>query len=151
MTGIVLHVEDEEDDALLFQFAMKKAGLVNPLQLACDGQMAIDYLQGAHKFANRDEFPVPCLVLLDLKLPHVPGLEVLKWIRDHFGPSIPVVILSSSESELDIAAAYDLGANAYLVKPSDTAKLAEMAKLIQDFWLTHNRPHPDSATSAAQK
>jgi two-component system response regulator len=148
MKKIVLHVEDEEDDAFLFQFAMKKAGPIPQIQVARDGQMAIDYMQGADEFSDRDAFPLPCLVLLDLKLPHVSGLDVLKWIRERFGPSIPVVILSSSQNEYDIAAAYGLGANAYLVKPCDTSKLAEMAKVIKDFWLVENRT-PAAAVTAA--
>lgn len=144
MAKVVLYVEDEENDVLLFQHAMAKAGHLGPIQVATDGQKAIDYLEGAGNFANRDDFPLPCLVLLDLKLPHVPGLDVLKWIRQKGTLSIPVVILTSSENEDDIAAAYELGANAYLVKPSDTRQLAEVAKAIKDFWLIQNRPCPNT-------
>ena len=143
MAKVILYVEDEENDALLFQHAMAKAGHPGPIEIATDGQKAIDYLEGAGKFANRDDFPLPCLVLLDLKLPHVPGLEVLKWIRQGGTLSIPVVILTSSENENDIVAAYELGANAYLVKPSDIRQLAEIAKAIKDFWLIQNRPCPN--------
>ena len=144
MAKVVLYVEDEENDVLLFQHAMAKAGHLGPIQVATDGQKAIDYLEGAGNFANRDDFPLPCLVLLDLKLPHVPGLEVLKWIRQEGALAIPVVILTSSENDDDIAAAYELGANAYLVKPSDIRQLAEIAKAIKDFWLIQNRPFPST-------
>ena len=76
------------------QHAMKKAGVANPIQVATDGRQAIDYLKGAGKFANREEFPLPCLVLLDLKLPYVMGLDVLKWIRQQPGLAPIVIVLT---------------------------------------------------------
>jgi CheY-like chemotaxis protein len=110
--------------------------------VASDGQEAIEYLKGEGKFTNRAEFPLPFLVLLDLKLPIVPGLEVLRFIRQAALP-ILVVVLTSSENDEDIAAAYQLGANAYLVKPNEGARLFEMTKALKDFWLTINRPPPE--------
>ena len=144
MTSAILLVEDEENDVFFMQEALKKAGVLNPIRVASDGQQAIDYLKGAGKFANREEFPLPCLVLLDLKLPYVMGLDVLKWIRQQ--PRLPaiVVILSSSKAEEDVVTAYRLGANGYLVKPPDSGKLLDMAKSIKDFWLTQNTPPPES-------
>ena len=103
MARTVLLVEDEPNDVFFIQQAMKKAGVVNPIRVASDGQQAIDYFEGAGKFANREEFPLPCLVLLDLKLPYVMGLDVLKWIRQQPGLPVVVVILSSSKEEEDIA------------------------------------------------
>jgi two-component system response regulator len=144
MARTILLVEDEPNDVFFMEQAMKKAGVVNPIQVASDGQQAIDYFKGACKFANREEFPLPCLVLLDLKLPYVMGLDVLKWIRQQPGLPVIVVILSSSREEVDIAAAYRLGANGFLVKPPDLGKLLEMARAIKDFWLTQNSPPPDS-------
>ena len=134
----ILLVEDEEDDVFFLQQAFRKAGILNPMHVASDGPQAIDYFKGAGKFANRTEFPPPGLVLLDLKLPYVMGLDVLKWVRQQ--PELPVVviILSSSSELTDIKTAYRLGANAYLVKPPDVSKLVEVAKSIKDFWLTHN-------------
>jgi DNA-binding response OmpR family regulator len=117
---------------------MRKVGLANPIQVAGDGQQAIDYLNGAGKFADRRQFPLPCLVLLDLKLPHVMGLDVLKWIREHTGTALPVIVLSASAENVDIVAAYRLGANAFLTKPSESGKFEEMLKALKDFWLTHN-------------
>jgi CheY-like chemotaxis protein len=105
---------------------------------ASDGQEAIDYLQGAGKFADREQFPLPCLVLLDLKLPYVMGLDVLKWIREQFGAGLAVVILTASGQDEDIAAAYRLGANAFLTKPTEANKLQDMVRAIKDFWLTHS-------------
>jgi CheY-like chemotaxis protein len=144
MHEVLLHVEDEENDRLLLQLAMTKAGIENPVQAATDGQQAMDYLKGTGKFADRSLYPLPCLVLLDLKLPRVPGLEVLKWIRQEARLNLPVLVLTSSQNDNDIAAAYDLGANAYLVKPSDTFKLAAMATAMKEFWLTQNTPPPKS-------
>jgi CheY-like chemotaxis protein len=124
------------------EHAMQKVGLANCVQVASDGQQAIDYLEGAGKFADREKFPLPCLVLLDLKLPHVMGLEVLKWIRQRSGPPLVVIVLTASAEQADIAAAYRLGANAFLTKPSESGKFEETVKAIKDFWLTHNIPPP---------
>jgi two-component system response regulator len=134
----ILQVEDDPNDVFFLQHAMKKAGVANPVQVATDGQQAIDYLQGVGKFADRQKFPLPCLILLDLKLPHVMGLDVLKWIRQQSGMAIAVVMLTASSEESDIATAYRLGANGFLVKPSEVDKLVEMAKAINAFWLTYN-------------
>lgn len=146
MTKVILHVEDEENDVILFRHAMTKAGQGVLIQVATDGQKAIDYLNGTGDFANRDAFPFPRLVLLDLKLPHVSGVEVVKWIRQEAQLSLPVVILTSSESDGDIAAAYEAGVNAYVVKPSDTRQLTEIAKAIRDFWVNLNRLRPNVST-----
>jgi DNA-binding response OmpR family regulator len=136
----ILLVEDDEDDVFFLQQAMHKAGVDNPLQVVFSGQEAIAYFKGTGQFADRDAFPLPYLTLLDLKLPHVMGLDVLKWIREHATAPAIVVILSSSMDEADIATAYRWGANGYLVKPLDLSKLTDMAKSIKDFWLTQNTP-----------
>ena len=138
MTKPILQVEDDANDVFFLEHAMRKIDLAVPVQVANDGQQAIDYLKGADKFADRDRFPLPCLVLLDLKLPYVMGLDVLKWIRRECGPSLVVVVLTASAEDSDIAAAYRLGANAYLTKPGDSHKFEEMVKALNDFWLTHN-------------
>src|SRR3954468_4105610 len=101
MTKVILHVEDEETDAFLFRHAMSKTGDTVAIQVATDGRMAIAYLSGEGIYANRDLYPIPSLVLLDLKLPYVTGLDVLEWIRHNAPVSVPVVILSSSENEND--------------------------------------------------
>src|SRR5512133_545659 len=142
ITKPILLVEDEENDVFFFKRAVTKAGITNPVQVARDGQEAIDYLYGADKFANRAEFPLPGLVLLDLKLPFVMGLDVLKWIRQGSDLAPIVVILSSSREAADIAAAYRLGANAYLVKPAQASELGDMVKAVNDFWLKQNTPPP---------
>jgi two-component system response regulator len=131
-------VEDDPNDVFFLQHAMKKAGVANPIQVAIDGQQAIDYLKGAGKFADRELFPLPCLVLLDLKLPHVMGLEVLKWIRSQPLEHLVVIILSASAEAVDISTAYRLGVNAFLTKPSEASELESLVMAIRDFWLTHN-------------
>jgi two-component system response regulator len=141
----ILQVDDDPNDVYLLKHAMKKAGVANPIQVASDGQQAIDYLRGAGKFADRRKFPFPCLVLLDLKLPYVMGLDVLKWIREQSGMAAVVVLLTASAEDADIATAYRLGANGFLVKPSEASKLEEMVKAIRDFWVTHNTLPPESS------
>jgi len=144
----ILQVEDDPNDVFLFQHAMTKAGVTNPVQVATDGQQAIDYLQGAGKFANREKYPFPCLVLLDLKLPYVMGLEVLRWIRQKPGTALTVLMLTASGEEADIVTAYRLGANGFLTKPSEASKLHDMVKAIKDFWLTHNTLPSDSSAES---
>lgn len=136
----ILLVEDREEDAFLVQYAFGRAEITAPLQVVTDGQMAIDYLSGTGKFSDRAQYPLPGLVLLDLKLPHVMGMDVLAWIRKQ--PSLKrfiVIILSASVNEGDIAKAYELNANAFLVKPSGANTLADMCKALKHFWLTHNK------------
>src|SRR2546421_13060893 len=100
-TETILLVEDDENDAFFLERAMQKIGMLNPVQNARDGQEAINYLRGIGKFNRRAEFPLPGLILLDLKLPFVMGLDVLKWIRQNPELSPIVVILSSSPDETD--------------------------------------------------
>ena len=145
MTRAILLVEDDENDVVVMMMALEKAGLTCPIRVARDGREAQDYLSGAGKFADRHEYPLPYLVLLDLKLPRVPGLEVLKWLRERpeFDATI-VLVLTSSPMPVDIQAAYRLHANAYLVKPCGVEALHLMARAIKDFWFTQNRPPSDS-------
>ena len=145
MNQTILIVEDEESDVLLMRLAMKKAGVSNPIQVAANGKEALDYFQGTGKFARRADFPLPSLVLLDLKLPDVTGLEVLKWMRErlHFKPMI-VIMLSSSKETRDVQAAYRWGANAYVAKPPSVEKRLVLAQAIKDFWLGQNIPGNDN-------
>jgi CheY-like chemotaxis protein len=140
MNPPILYAEDDENDAFLADLAFKKAEILNRLVVVRDGRSAIEYLAGTGRFANRTEYPLPCLVLLDLKMPRVSGLEVLKWIRGQ--PRVctmPVLMLTSSNQDSDVQRAYLLGANGYLIKPSRTDDMLAMAKGIRDFWLILNR------------
>jgi CheY-like chemotaxis protein len=134
----ILQVEDDPNDVYFFQHAMKRLNLPNPIQVVTDGREAVQYLKGAGKFADRQQFPMPDLVLLDLKLPHLMGLDVLQWIRKDARLDLVVVLLTASAEEVDIATAYHLGANAFLVKPSEARKMVELVRAMADFWLTHN-------------
>jgi len=140
-------VEDEPNDAFFFKHCVKRAGITNPVVVARDGREALDYLEGAEEYADRAKYPLPWLVVLDLKLPRATGFEVLQQIRQQ--PELRkliVVVLTSSSSNSDIEKAYELGANAYLVKPSDTHELAHIVQAIKDFWLTFNRPPPPTTS-----
>jgi len=137
----ILLVEDNEDDVFFMHQAKTEAGITNPMHVAEDGRQAIDYLEGRGKFANRAKYPLPFLVLLDLKLPLVLGLDVLKWIRERSElKTILVVVLTSSREARDIDAAYRLGANSYLVKPPTAQMLTELVKSIGDYWMVRNEP-----------
>lgn len=141
----ILHVEDDSNDILFLNLAFQEAGITMPVRVATDGQMAIDYLSGAGVYANRNEFPLPCLVLLDLKLPRKSGFEVLSWTRAQ--PALRrlvVIVLSSAEHEQDVAQAYDLGANSYVIKPMDIAERQETVRLLKGWWLGCNRFAPCS-------
>ena len=140
-SGTILHVEDRPEDVFLLKYAFTRAEITNPVQVAIDGQEAIDYLAGKGKYADRAQFPFPCLVLLDLKLPVKSGIEVLQWIRSQPSlKSLIVIILSSSIYEGDIKRAYELGVNAFLVKPSESKVTFDMCKALKHFWLEHNQP-----------
>jgi two-component system response regulator len=135
----ILLVEDEENDVLFLRNAFRKVGITNPVQIAQNGREALDYLQGHGPFSDRTAFPFPCLVLLDLKLPYVMGLDVLRNIRTDSEFSGIVIVFSSSNSQEDIDDAFRYGANAYLVKPNDSAELVAIASAIRDFWLLQNQ------------
>lgn len=144
----LLLVEDDPNDVMLFRRAKDKSNLVNPLQVVEDGEAAIAYLSGQGTYADRNRYPLPALVLLDLKLPRKSGLEVLAWLRQQPGlQRLPVVVLTSSRESLDVGRAYDLGANSYLVKPVAFDSLLEMVKALGLYWLILNEKpdiHPSS-------
>jgi CheY-like chemotaxis protein len=136
----VLYVEDEPDDVFFMQRAFTTAQVAHPLHIAGDGQVAIDYLSALKETEGAEAKPLPSLVLLDLNLPRVHGLEVLRWIRSQERLRwLPVAIFSSSLEKRDIEAAYALGANSYLVKPSAFDELKELARIISEYWLRRNQ------------
>lgn len=135
----ILLVEDDPNDVLLTQRAFRRANLVNPLQVVQDGEAAVLYLGGQGFYANRDRYPLPIIMLLDLKLPRLSGLEVLEWLQQQ--PELkrlPVVMLTSSRENADLNRAYDLGANSYLFKPVAFDDLLEMVKALNQYWLILN-------------
>ena len=134
-----LVAEDDENDVFFLQRAFKQAKIENPLNVVRDGQEAIEYLSGEGKFSDRNLYPLPNLFILDLKMPRKTGLDVLGWLQEQ--PElrcVPVLVLSSSAHRTDIEKAYELGANAFVVKPASLEKRVELAKLIGAFWLEFN-------------
>ena len=132
----ILYAEDEENDIFFFKRALRVAGSRCILSAVRDGQQAIDYLAGEGSFADRSRCPLPALILLDINIPKKGGLEVLQWIRQQpdFNSS-PVLIFTSSTRQEDMDSARQLGANDYLLKPSDPLKLDDLVRMLHDRWL----------------
>src|SRR6266446_3755781 len=146
--ALILLVEDKEDDIILVRRAFERAGIPNPLQVVRDGEEAIEYLQGYGKYRNREEYPLPSLILLDLKMPGMDGFEVLEWIRGQPGfGSLPVVVLTSSFAVRDINKAYRLGGNSFMVKPMDFENTVELARTVKKYWLVMSKG-PDTSRPA---
>ncbi|MFN7138441.1 MAG: response regulator [Limisphaerales bacterium] len=138
---LILHVEDEETDALFFKRGLKKAGCRNPVHWVKDGLEAIEYLQESLGEGADRSAALPGLIILDLKMPRMNGFELLGWLnqKDEFR-LVPRIVLTSSKLPQDVQRAYELGATSYLVKPSDPAALAGILKLVLDYWRTSLRP-----------
>jgi CheY-like chemotaxis protein len=137
----ILLVEDDPNDVWLVKHAFQSAGISNPLRIVNDGQEAIDYLKGNGAYSDRGAFPLPKLVLLDLKMPRLNGFDVIGWMRRHYPWKLtPIIILSSSALPQDVNRAYELGANAYMVKPADYRALERLFRTIADFWNAGETP-----------
>ena len=140
-TKTILMVEDNPDFVELARRAFSKADIATPIVVAEDGAAALDYLFAGGAWSGRGPESDPALVLLDLKLPRIGGLEVLRQVRaDSRTRHLPVVILTSSVEEQDLILAYDLGCNSYIRKPVDFTRLAEIMRLLGLYWLTINEP-----------
>lgn len=140
---IILLVEDNPSDIGLTQRALDKSHIANKMVVVEDGQEALDYLFGSGQYSGRDVKRLPALVLLDLKLPRVSGLEVLRQIRaDERTSRLPVVILTTSQEEQDIAQSYDLHANSYIRKPVDFTQFVQAVQQMGLYWLVLNEPPP---------
>ena len=140
---IILLIEDNSSDVDLTKRALERGRIANELVVARDGKEALDYLLGEGAYAGRDISDLPAVTLLDLKLPKVPGLEVLRRIRaDARIRRLPVVILTSSKEEQDLASSYDLGANSYIRKPVDFNQFTEAIGQLGLYWLVWNEPPP---------
>ncbi len=142
-TKIILLVEDNADDEALTIRALRRNNVANKVIVAHDGAEALDYLSGAGAYAGRDVDVLPEVVLLDLKLPKVDGLEVLRRMReDERTRLLPVVILTSSKEEQDLISGYRLGANSYIHKPVDFNQFIEAVRQLGLYWLVLNEPPP---------
>ena len=140
---VILLVEDNPDDEALTLRALKKNNIGNKVVIARDGAEALDYLFGTGVYAGRDMTVMPAVTLLDLKLPKIDGLEVLRRVRaDGRTRVLPVVILTSSKEEQDLANGYMLGANSYMRKPVDFTQFTEAVRQLGLYWLVLNEPAP---------
>ena len=146
--AVILIAEDQEDDIILIRRAFKEANIRNPLFIVRDGEEAILYLKGEGKFSNRAEYPLPDLLLLDLKMPGLDGFDVLVWVRkqSHLS-SLRILVLTSSEEIYDVNLAYQLGANSFLVKPYDFDDFKLLSMVIKDFWLERSKAPETSRQS----
>ncbi len=139
----ILLIEDDPDDVELTLHAFQKNHMANEIVVASDGAEGLDYLFGTGKYAGRDAGEPPALILLDLQLPKIGGLEVLRKVReDERTKRIPVVILTSSDEEEDIVNGYDRGANSYLRKPVDFTEFMNSVKQLEVYWMVLNTPPP---------
>ena len=137
---LILVAEDDENDLLLLRRAFKVGRLANPVRVVRNGEEVIAYLKGEDKYADRREYPLPALLLLDLKMPRKNGFEVLEWIRQEPGLNLlRVVVLTSSDRLSDVNRAYRLGANSFLVKPFDLGDFARLVQAISGYWLWMSR------------
>lgn len=140
--GNILVAEDDPTDAYFFQRAFKRAGIPVALHFVRDGQEVVDYLQGNGRFGDRTCFPLPQLLLLDLKMPRLDGFEVLAWARKQLGlRNLQIVIFSSSDEPRNVNRAYDLGANSYLVKPHSMEELTALVGRFKKYWLEAGNDH----------
>jgi len=137
--AVILLAEDLPDDIVLIRRALERAGVKNPFFVVRDGEECLAYLEGMGKYANRDEYPLPDILLLDIKMPKTDGFEVLRTIRSIKSLSaLRIVMLTSSEEIFDINKAYGLGANSFLVKPLEFEDFTAMMRTLSSFWLHTN-------------
>ena len=137
--GVILLVEDRPDEVELMKQALHQAGIDNPLRVLSDGAEAIAYFEGRDRFADRGAWPLPSLVLLDLKLPRRSGLDIVAWAkRDPRLKRIPVIVVTSSREASDMEKAYAAGANSYLVKPTSFREFVETMKITGTYWIHYN-------------
>lgn len=146
--NVILLIEDREDDVLLIQRAFQQAFVAHPLLVVRSGEEAIAYLAGEGQYADRTTYPIPTLVLLDLKMPRIDGFEVLEWIRKHpWLNKLRVIVLTSSHDLRDVNRAYQMGANSFLIKSIDFEDVVRLGKVLTEYWLSYDHG-PTTAIAA---
>ena len=149
-TDLVLVAEDNPDDAILLRRAIDKAGITARVKIVNDGEEMLLYLQGRGVYTNRDAYPLPNLIILDLKMPRKSGLEVLLWMSENQDLAVvPTIVLSASNLEKDVRQAYNLGANTYFVKPTTFEELVSTMRMVKEYWHRAVRVGPVSMSRAA--
>ena len=144
----ILLAEDHEEDIILIQKSFTKAAIRNPLFIVRDGEEAINYLSGTGRFADRTQYPLPAMFLLDLKMPGTDGFDVLQWISTQPSlKSLRVIVLTCSESIRDVETAYEFGASSFLVKPMDFSDTVAVVKETVHYWLGRNMTSGPSTTN----
>lgn len=137
---LILLADDDWEQAELTKRAFKKYCVVNPLYVVSDGTEVLSYLLGEGQYANREEYPLPTLLLLDLKMPRLNGFDVIRWVRAHEKfRTLPIVVLTASTDLADVNQAYVLGANSFLVKPVDFSEFVRMSAALQSYWMWLNK------------
>ena len=142
---VVLLVEDDPADARLIMRAIERVKIPARVVHVKNGDDAVSYLAGTEQYGDRKKYPLPYLVLMDVKLPRRWGLEVLQWMRGQKSgvERVPVVMLTSSQEAVDIRRAYDFGVNSYLVKPENTEQLLRMVSVLKEYWFSLNQAPPE--------
>lgn len=129
-------VDDDSNDIVLMQHAFASVGLKNPVAILRDGEEAIRYLEGAGEFCDRTRHPIPCMMLIDFKMPKLDGIEVTRWVRDHpLFKKLIVIMISSSGLHPDIECAYEAGVNCYVTKPHDLDERINLIRGLKNWWL----------------
>ncbi len=149
----ILLAEDDDNDVLLLRRALAKAKLEQPIFIARDGQEVVDYLQGQSPFNNPDQYPLPNLLLLDLKMPKLDGFQVLEWLKGQceLSRNIVVVVFSCSAQNDDLRRACDLGAHFYVVKPHDPRELEHIIERVRDYWRDVSYPGNGHGTDPVRR
>jgi CheY-like chemotaxis protein len=139
---VILLVDDNPHDVVLIRLAFRRVGIIDTIQLVKDGAEAMRYINGEGAYADRHQFPIPTLLLLDLKMPQTSGFDVLQWIREQPElANVIVVVMSGSRNDQDIERAYALGANSYLIKPTRFEEMVKMMETLKDYtaWRKNGR------------
>lgn len=137
----ILIAEDDENDALILQRALRKVGFNNPFHISPTGTDAVRYLKGEERYSNREVHRFPRILFTDIKMPEMDGFELLHWLRSNPECSIiPTIVLSASQLDSDVTRAYQLGANSYIAKPPDFDQLVVVLRLVFDYWQMCQKP-----------